>query len=1134
MRRLVALVLLIAALGATASAAAEIQPIRRGSGDRALPILRAGTIAIPKGHADGRVRVIVRLRQPPLARAIPPLRAAGAADRLDVTSAAARAHLARLAAAQRAAVATLARAIPEAHVSTRFAVVLNGLTVTLPVTRLPKLARLAFADKIYPTLRYTLALNQSPSVIGAETLSARTGARGDGMKIGIVDDGVDRRNPFFDPRGFTYPSGFPKGGTTWTSPKVIVARTFPGPGSGRRGRLAVDRQASFHATHVAGIAAGVSGTTAPRGQDHPSVPGLSGVAPRAWLGTYRVFTVPSPVGHVANTPEIVEAFEWAVKDGMDVVNFSGGGPTSEPSNDAMIETIANTAAAGVVPVISAGNDREEFGLGSAGSPGIAPEAISVAAVSNMHVFAAALTITSPNTPASVRQIPFVPSLGGETPAGWEARDQTMVDVGTVVGPSGRGVDRRLCGSGADPNDARSNPLPAGSLRGVIALALRGQCTFASKAERVKAAGAIGLVLINNRPGEAVRIPLALAVPAGMVADLEGQRLLSVLGGRGGRVDLRIGRDPLQIQTGRSGIVTSFSSGGPTAFGHQLKPDVAAPGGEILSSTLTEYAGSPFAVFDGTSMSAPHVSGAAALLRQRHPAWTPRQVKSALVATAGPAWADTARTVEAPVVIQGGGLVNIPAADDPRIFTQPVSVSFGDLNVNRIDRRSTGLVSLQDAGGGAGMWQVELRPQSASPGAAIDLPAFVQIAPGGGAELPVVARAGASAAVGDNYGFIVLRQGGAARRIPYLFSVTRPGLELKKEAPAPLRSVQVGDTRKGASRVSVYRYPSAPFGPAPNLDDPPVDEDGKERVYTTKLNRPVANLGVSIIAVEPANAIIHPWFLGSLDENDVQGYAGTPVNVNGFMFDYLGDVGAAGAVFPLQQRFYVSVDSGKDRFTGRSRPGRYLMRSWVNDVRPPVVRVLTERVSAGRPLLVARVTDAGAGVDPYSLVIGYGQVLVGAAAYDPATGLVFFPLPSQAPRLGVGRPTAVLVASDFQETKNVNTIGENIMPNTTFYPTDLNVVRGPAVTWLSPEAGACVPARAELVVTASASRGVAAIRFLDGKRVLRTVRRGTSGVFSTTWATARATKGRHVLRAVAVDRTGAEADALRGVRVCKTR
>src|SRR5689334_23392918 len=90
------------------------------------------------------------------------------------------------------------------------------------------------------------------------------------------------------------------------------------------------------------------------------------------LGYYRVFTVPTPLGRVADTPEIVAAFEAAVKDGMDVINFSGGGPEVEPSNDALVAAVHAVAAAGVVPVIAAGNDRDDFGVGSVGSPGSAP------------------------------------------------------------------------------------------------------------------------------------------------------------------------------------------------------------------------------------------------------------------------------------------------------------------------------------------------------------------------------------------------------------------------------------------------------------------------------------------------------------------------------------------------------------------------------------------------------------------------------------------------------------------------------------------------------------------------------------------------------------------------------------------
>ena len=185
--------------------------------------------------------------------------------------------------------------------------------------------------RVSASLRYTRTLNTSPAVIGATPFSSAAGARGAGVKIAIVDDGVDPANPFFDPTGFAYPDGFPKGRKNFITEKIIVARSFAPPGAPARSSRPFDRSATFHGTHVAGIAAGVAGTTATKGLDHPETAGLSGVAPQAWIGNYRVFNVPTPAGDVANTPEIVAAFEQAVADGMDVINFSGGGPEVDPA-----------------------------------------------------------------------------------------------------------------------------------------------------------------------------------------------------------------------------------------------------------------------------------------------------------------------------------------------------------------------------------------------------------------------------------------------------------------------------------------------------------------------------------------------------------------------------------------------------------------------------------------------------------------------------------------------------------------------------------------------------------------------------------------------------------------------------------
>jgi minor extracellular serine protease Vpr len=1100
------------------------------------PLVRAGVPYVPAGHTRGRVRVLVQLPGPPLAAWTGRELQGRARARLNLRAASSRRYRARLASLQRQAIAKLERAIPAVTVGRRYSLLLNGFAVELPHRRLPELLRLEIAKRVAPDLRYTLATNRSPDVIRAASFSTLRGLRGEGLKIGIVDDGIDPRNPFLAGAGFSYPAGFPKGGRAWVNGKIIVARTFPGPNSGRQGRQAFVPQISFHGTHVAGIAAGNAGTVATSGVDHPTTPGLSGVAPRAWVGNYRVFNEPTPIGYVANTAEIAAAFEAAVEDGMDVVNFSGGGPMAEPTSDPLLEAVANMAKVGVIPVVSAGNDRDDFGFGTAGSPGVADDAIAVAATYGDHVFAPALRVTAADAPASLREIPFVSAFG--PPTSWGNADQTLVDVGTIMGTNGRPVDRRLCGLGNDVNDTRSNALPPGSLRGAIALASRGVCAFVAKAERARAAGAIGLILVDNRFGEANAIPVELAVPAGMISDLDGERLRAYLAQTGGRTRIRVPREVREIMTGRGGVITSFSSAAPTSFGHVLKPDVAAPGGQILSSTSPESAGngSPFAVFDGTSMSAPHVSGAAALLLQAHPTWTASQMRSALVSTAAPAWGDTARSEEAPVTLQGGGLVDVVRADNPLIFTSPVSLSFGDLNVNR-GAVTRGLVTaINDAGGGFGEWAVEIRPQAATAGARIEPDPAVTIAPGGEDALKAVVRASAEAVAGENFGFVILRRGNETRKIPYYFAVTRPGLETKPTQP--LRSFQDGDTSDGLSHTNVYRFPSWPFGPPPDYRSGlPMNEDGAEDLYTILLDEPVVNFGASIWRNSPG-AFNHPWLLGSPDENDVQGQAGIPVNVNNYTQGYRAEIGAVAMVFPRTKRYWIAVDSGRDTFTNERLAGRYLLHSWQNDVYPPVVRLLTTRVSAGRPVIVARVRDfpargGASGIDPSSLVLAYRQALVGASSYDPTSGIALFGLPAQAPSIPARKISATIMAADFQEAKNLTTPRGEILPNTTFRRVTIRGVSGPAVTWLSPEAGSCVARRRqELVVVATSTSRVRRVAFLvDGKRVA--TRRSTGvELYTAVWQTGRAKAGRHRLGAVVRDERGRTYRANRVVRVCR--
>ena len=281
---------------------------------------------------------------------------------------------------------------------------------------------------------------------------------------------------------------------------------------------------------------------------------------------------------------------------------------------------------------------------------------------------------------------------------------------------------------------------------------------------------------DNRAGDPNPIPIAPGFPIAMISDLDGQRLVSATASTGGQAKITIGRDVLEIQTGRSGVITSFSSAGPTDFDHLLKPDISAPGAQILSSTLPEFAGLAVRRLRRDE------HGDAAHRRLGRPA---PPAPSELDAEAGEVGADVdgrpglgghgAGRRRRRCSLEGAGLAWLPTADDPSLFTDPQSLSLGELNVDRGAQSKQMLLNVSDAGGGDGTWQVELHPQSASTGASLDVSPMVIVAPGGDGMLTVTARAAADAVAGDDYGFLVLRRGNDTRRIPYDFFVGRPGL-----------------------------------------------------------------------------------------------------------------------------------------------------------------------------------------------------------------------------------------------------------------------------------------------------------------------------------------------------------------------
>ena len=408
-------------------------------------VVMAASGATARTDDAGLVEVVVTLPQPPLAEAIKQDRGLASAatthHRLNLRATASVDYLRGLASAQRTLAARIRSTIPVARVRWHYGVTLNGMAVVVPRTQLSALSRMRGLT-VWPSIRYHELLDRSPQLIGADKVWGPTLATaGQGMKIGIIDDGVDQTHVFFDPSGYTYPAGFPKGNTAFTAPKVIVARAFsPVSNRWKYATTPFDPLNSDHATHVAGIAAGNHGTTATFNGQKLTV---SGVAPDAYIGNYKVLTIPTTdFGLDGNSPEIAAGIEQAVKDGMDVINLSLGEPEVEPTRDVVVQAIDAAADAGVVPVIAAGNSFGEAGRGGIGSPGTAPAAITVAAASEGGAGGPADVIAgfsdSAPTPVSLQFKPDVTAPGqsilSSIPRGdWDRWDGTSMASPHVAG-----------------------------------------------------------------------------------------------------------------------------------------------------------------------------------------------------------------------------------------------------------------------------------------------------------------------------------------------------------------------------------------------------------------------------------------------------------------------------------------------------------------------------------------------------------------------------------------------------------------------------------------------------------------------------------------------------------------------------
>ena len=510
----------------------------------------------------------------------------------------------------------------------------NLMIVRIPADRAAALASIPGVVRVHPvrmfyrTLDHALPLEMVPEAwnqIGGQSNA------GVGMMIGMIDTGIDSGHPALNDPTLTPPNGFPlvnqASDMAYTNNKIIVARSYAINSDGTKAP-AIDTDG--HGTGTSTVVAGAPVADA--------LGRISGVAPKAFLGNYKVFADDSTG---AQEDWIISAIDDAFTDGMNIINLSLGSTlASRPADDPLAQAVETATSAGVIVTVSAGNDGSD--PNTIASPGVAPDAITVGSTWNDRDFAGALQ------PATGPALAAYPGSGPNTTTPISA---PLVDVTQF-----------------DSTDQACGSLPPNSLTGMIALIFRGVCTFETKIDNAQQAGAVAVVVYTDaaRPDAFTMSVGAASLPAALVSYQDGASLEQQLAGGSFQVTIDFNLQPVAVSPNR---LSSFSSQGPSSdLG--IKPDMVAVGEPVNTATLN----ASFVVESGTSFSAPMVAGAAALLEAARPGLTSSQYRSLLVNSAVPIIQDSG----APLTIQqsGVGFLNVLNALNSNIAVAPASISFG--------------------------------------------------------------------------------------------------------------------------------------------------------------------------------------------------------------------------------------------------------------------------------------------------------------------------------------------------------------------------------------------------------------------------------------------------------------------------
>lgn len=650
-----------------------------------------------------------------------------AGRKIDFGAQAVRSERARLSAERNDFKSWLRANASRAQVTSEYDIALNAVAVKLNGESLATIAAAPMARTAqYEALYHPTVEDPDLSIIHAkEAWATGGGGKGNGVKVAIVDTGIDVTHPCFSDAG--YPSQTQLGDHRFTNNKVIAAKVF-------YNKAAVQgltpEAVQSHGSHVAGTVACNEDTAATVGG--VAIPyGPSGVAPLALLGNYTVF--PGTVGN-ARSEDILNALEAAYADGFDVANMSLGGASSG-TDDLLARGVDDLDEANMVVAVAAGNSGP--GHDTIESPGKAARALTAGASTVPHFIGAPLTVSAKTFGMGIGEFATVDA-------------DLTAPVGVVTGS--------VAGLGT-----ACTALPAGSLSGDIAILSRGVCTFSTKIRNAQTAGAVAVVVVNNVAGD----PVAMAqdgtsdqptIPAYMASLADAPALVASDGS-----DATIGAALAYLQSANVDIMAGFSSQGPTDVDFRVKPDVIAPGVNVLSSVPANACSTPpcWAFFQGTSMATPHLAGSAAVVHGQHLDWSAAQVRSAIVNTADQGvlkdfQSGTATVTDVNVV--GAGRENLLSAVEAVAGLDPVSTSFSAVP-SRSGGTGSATVTVTNLSRSTATFTFAVDPASGSGVTFSISPSGLTLAPGASDTLTLTMRADEGAGAGDHQAYLRVSSGG---------------------------------------------------------------------------------------------------------------------------------------------------------------------------------------------------------------------------------------------------------------------------------------------------------------------------------------------------------------------------------------